>query len=336
MKRWTDGTADDKREARAGLLLRQAINRHPLGDEELAAIRSRLSELPARTAPRTLVWQLAVGLALMLSGGALVGAATHFLRREPAIEAPRPKPEPAPASGRSHARPQARASAPVAAVETPPGVAPPAAPELAPTASIALAPRPRASGRPRSSPSPIGAITPDPPSALAREAHLLADVLHKLRQDEDPAAALALLDAHAADFSSTGALADEAKTARIEALLRLHRNDQALTLLEAMPLAPTGVGREPMVARGELRARAERCAAAVADFDVLLAPAGRPADDAVTERALYGRASCRAQARDVAGSRADLKLYLARFPAGRFATAAREALGSGDLAPSKP
>jgi TolA-binding protein len=134
-----------------------------------------------------------------------------------------------------------------------------------------------------------------------------------------------MLDQHRARFGAKGALEPEARVTRIEALLRLGRHDQALALLDAQALTPTGVGREMLVARAELRAEKGRCGAALNDFNLLLATEAPP--DLVTERALYGRATCRAQQSDWAGARSDLEHYLARFPKGRFADQARTAIG---------
>jgi TolA-binding protein len=80
-----------------------------------------------------------------------------------------------------------------------------------------------------------------------------------------------------------------------------------------------------LVARAELRAERGRCGAALNDFNPLLAAEAPP--DLVTERALYGRATCRAQQGDGAGARRDLEHYLARFPSGRFADQAQAAIG---------
>ena len=83
-------------------------------------------------------------------------------------------------------------------------------------------------------------------------------------------------------------------------------------------------GAELAVLRAELRAEAQRCPEALADFDRCAAAAGcRPE---AQERALYGRASCRGKLGQGAAAREDLERYLARFPHGRFASAAARAL----------
>ncbi len=162
------------------------------------------------------------------------------------------------------------------------------------------------------------------PSQLAEESRLLVLALRQLRRQQDPTAALQTLDEHAARFGQTGTLTAEAATARVEALLRLGRHAEALIRLDSLALEPVGPSRALLAARGELRAENGRCADASADFDRLL---GRRSErDAVVERALHGRASCRARAGDVAGARTDLATYLAQFPDGRFATEARAVL----------
>ena len=160
-------------------------------------------------------------------------------------------------------------------------------------------------------------------SELARESRLVASAIAKLRQEGDAEAALVILDQHRAEFAS-GALRSEATATRIEALLRLGRNPQALALLDAQSLSAKGVGREMLVARAELRADKGRRSAALHDFDLLLSVWGKT--DAVAERAVYGRAVCRAKSGDWDGARHDFERYLGDFPQGRFAEQARAAL----------
>jgi hypothetical protein len=199
--------------------------------------------------------------------------------------------------------------------------APLAAPPTAPggTAS-ATAPALSAAPVPAAAPS-VGAD----PSALARESLLLGAAMRKLRQERDPRGALALLDQHAAQFGATGALLPEANVTRIEAWLQQGDERRALALLETPAPTSSGRGRELLILRGELRARAGRCIDALVDFGALL-DGGGSAADSLAERALYGRASCRARQGDGAGARDDLESYLARFPNGRFAGAARATL----------
>jgi hypothetical protein len=170
-------------------------------------------------------------------------------------------------------------------------------------------------------------------SPIAEEAVLVGTALRKLRQDNDPGAALVLLDKHDARFAA-GALGAEAKQTRIEALLRLGQQGSALSLLDTLAPAASGYGRELLATRGELRSRAGRCVEALADFETLMASGGTSSADAIAERALYGRAGCRVRRGDSRGARADLESYLARFPSGRFAADARAALrpvkGLGD------
>lgn len=161
------------------------------------------------------------------------------------------------------------------------------------------------------------------PSRLARESRWLAGAIAKLRQEGQPEQALAILDQHRSELSS-GALASEVNATRIEALLRLGRNGQALVLLDGQRLSAHGMEREMLVARAELRADKGRTSAAVRDFDLILSSPGRA--DGVTERALYGRATCRAKSGDWEGARGDFAKYLEAFPQGRFAPGARSAL----------
>ena len=156
--------------------------------------------------------------------------------------------------------------------------------------------------------------------------------LTALRRDEDATRALAILDRHDLRFPR-GDLADEAALARVEALVKVKRSDEALALLEARGPARRGDSQRKLsLTRAELRAAAGRCHAALDELDALLR--GAPPADAVTERALWGRAACRASGAAFDSARADLETYLRLFPAGQFARGARAALeGTGGGTP---
>jgi tetratricopeptide (TPR) repeat protein len=161
-------------------------------------------------------------------------------------------------------------------------------------------------------------------SELASESRLLASALAELRQRKDPAAALSLLDSYDARFPR-GALSLEAKAARVDALLALGRVSAAHDTLERIPLEGLPRGNELRVLRGELRAKLNQTALAIGDFNAVIAAA--PPTSSLSERALFGRATCRSQSGDREGARADLEQYLRLFPNGRFASKARQSLG---------
>jgi TolA-binding protein len=311
--RWTAKPPGDSDEALAGALLRTAKTVQPWPTRNLAEVAARLRSRE-RHLPRKWAWQIAIAVGLLLFGGVVSAAVMHFLRG-PFVRPPLPAdPTSMPA------RVSARRKHVVAA--QPPAPAVPPVPELPPVSATSERGPESLPGKAsfESSPAPLAN-----PSALAQESRLLAGAIHKLRQERNPGQALAMLDQHRARFGAKGALEPEAEVTRIEALLRLGRHDQALVLLDAQALTAAGVGREMLVARAELRAEKGRCGAALNDFNLLLATEASP--DLVTERALYGRATCRAQQSDWAGARSDLEHYLARFPKGRFADQARTAIG---------
>jgi len=161
------------------------------------------------------------------------------------------------------------------------------------------------------------------PSRLVQDSRAIAEAIARLRQGGQPAQALAILDQHRAELA-LGPLAPEATSTRMEALLKLGRNGEALSLLDAQHLTAKGPDREMLVARAELRADKARWVAALRDFDQLLSSSGQT--DPVNERALFGRANCRAKTGDQEGSRRDFESYLVHFPHGRFVAQARAAL----------
>jgi hypothetical protein len=333
-ERWMAQAPGSSDEAQAGSLLRAAAAAKPFGAREISEVGARLRG-KERFRPRPLAWQLAIAAALVLFGSALSASVSRVLHitsaRAPEQSVTAPTSLPARHASRGAARAASPTPAPATIPEPAPVAAPvtdrPVVPRVVRSVATREEPRPEtpAMDRPASLIEPEPAPPPVPGvSALAKESRLLARALAELRQDGDADQALALLEEHRKEFGAHAALAPEANATRIEALLRLGRHTQALALLDAMALATTGVGREMLVARAELRADKGRRTAALHDFDLLLLTGGKA--DSVTERALYGRATCRAKLGDGAGARRDLETYLATFPEGRFAHEARAAL----------
>ena len=320
--RWTAQPPGDSDEAQAGALLRAAAV-PPFGAKNLAEVAARLRSR-GRHLPRKWAWQIAVAVGLLLFGGALYAAVLHILRGPSLGALPAAVPISMPASA------PARRTHSVVAPPPSPVLSPESEPSPVARAEETHVPRLAFRGAAQESLATKASLEPPPapppsPSALAQESRLLAGAIHKLRQEHDPGQALAMLDEHRARFAAKGALEPEANVTRIEALLRLGRHDQALGLLDGLALTRAGVGREMLVARAELRAEKGRRAVALNDFNSLLSADAPP--DLITERALYGRATCRAQMGDGTGARADLEDYLARFPTGRFADQARTLIG---------
>lgn len=185
----------------------------------------------------------------------------------------------------------------------------PAPSALAPAAHLALVER---------QPPPVASVAARPKTG----ALWLAETLHSLRTDHAPGAALALLDLHAAELGQS-ALVHEAMLLRVEALLDLKRSKEALDLLDSKALSSVAASRSLLLTRAQLRAAAGRCADSLADFDLLLARARRP-----DEQALYGRAVCRSRTGDKPGAQADFNLYQRQFPNGPHIHDVEQQLGS--------
>lgn len=310
-------------------------------------------------------WVIAV--AVLLTSGAVIGAVTAHRwwpvperaaspgdERMPMIKSrpPRrarsgptttvdpPATEPAPAVETTLApspeenAPTPTATSPTAAPPTaPPSIAPaPPLPHVSPTAgpplrrSVDLALRaPVTATRPAPSPVlPAHAPPPEPvPSTLSGETQVLGQAMARLRRQGDAAGALAALDLYRQRFPR-GTLQREADVARVDALLTLGQDGNALAVLRTLSLQPRGHDQELRVIRGELTA-ATSCPRALVDFDTVLAESAPPA---LMERALYGRAACRAKQGDDAGAARDLREYLRRFPSGQFAADARRSTGN--------
>jgi hypothetical protein len=322
--RWIEHTGDGTAEACAGALFREAVRLEPLGPDRLGAIYERLRGGVRRRRPHA-AWRVATAFWLMLSGSALTAAAHRYLHWPTSARIARSDerelPPPAPPNPRAHS---VRGITPLEPVPAGDRVA------LLDPSHIGSTVH---AGRHW---SPLGLKPLDPPgttprsnssehitSALGEESRLLAEALRKLRHNGDASGALASLDEHDVRFAH-GALAPEAALARIEALIRSRRDSDALSLLDRMAPLPIGTGRYFLIARAELRAAAAQCVTANTDFDTLLQ--GSPASDSITERALWGRASCRSRGTNTNRARRDLYDYLSRFPNGRFAGDAHRAL----------
>lgn len=284
----TDGDSVD---ARIGELFRSVERPDPLVSSELERVHARLTAgYASGPTPIRYAALLATG---MLAGTSFAFAAYGVQRL---VDAPRaaksaeaPAPTPFVQKAESHAR--ATETQPSAVEETPSLEAPKRA---------------------------VAAFPETSSGALGRESELLSRALAKLRRDRDASAALTLLDEHARTFPN-GTLNLEADVARVDALLALGRNAEALGLLERLPIDRLGRGAELRVIRGELLAQGDP-RKALGDFDRALAM-GLP--QALEERALFGRAASRLKIGDEAGGRADLASYLAKYPNGRFAAQAR-------------
>jgi hypothetical protein len=339
--RWVDRQPGDGEAAEFGALLRSAMRPEPLGPGQLAAVAARLTGPPARPWVPRWAWQMAIVFLVLIGGGALVAAKMDLLRRLPGVFAPhkesvapdRPAPvrhrPPAASAPPNAAAPVIESPEPPAGRETKVAIVghasrtargmSPTPPETASTAPTVPPPSAFAEdSTPGEGPAPS-------PSELAQESGLLSAAIHKLRTENDPKGALALLDEHRVRYA-TGALAVEEKLTRVDALLQLGRRADALALLEPLRAPWTGRRRDLLVTRAELRSEIGRCAEALVDFGTLVSEGTHGSRDATFERALYGRASCRARRGERAGARADLERYLATYPNGRFAADARAAL----------
>lgn len=219
----------------------------------------------------------------------------------------------------------------VAAPEEPtaPALMPPPAVEPTPAhpaRPLRSAPRTRPAAvssvaAPQPAPQAASAASGEAESGLLAESRLLGKALHQLHQERDAQAALGSLTAYELRFPH-GMLGEEAQAARIDALLLLERRDEALSLLDHTTFTRLARGGELRVVRGELRAAGGRCGEAIGDFSWTLS---HQPTASMAERALYGRAACRAKLHDTDGAHADYQDYIQRFPGGKFSAAAQAA-----------
>jgi hypothetical protein len=146
--------------------------------------------------------------------------------------------------------------------------------------------------------------TEDPESAL------LATALQRLHREHDASGALSLLEAYPRRFPR-GQLAGEVALVEAEALLKLGRREALVERLD-----PDIVGKYPRapelaLLRAEALSKLGRCAEALPAFSALL---DGPLEPQTRERALFGRALCRATVGRSEGAREDLARLLVEFP----------------------
>ncbi|MGC4119512.1 MAG: sigma-70 family RNA polymerase sigma factor [Myxococcales bacterium] len=320
----------------AGRLWKQARSLNGPSPSALAAIRVRVEQRveDARLGPWARLRWSRRSLVLAVFGGTVVlastGAGIHLARRPAASQPVAPAAMVVPANPVVLAQPAPKESEKT--IEADQGV-------LFPVLEIESAPRPKKVAAVRPSPavealppapkaapaSPAEEAEPEPPpnadTTLGQETALLAKAM-AAQSRKDSASALALLNEYRDRFGERGALQREAARARLEVLVSVGRADEALAVLEALANGSADTV-ELRVLKAELLAKSGRCNEAVAAADEVLEEARLLA----RERALFTRASCRCSLGDRDGCVAELEGYLAEFPAGRFSSKARAALG---------
>jgi len=315
-----DSPAGD--ELAAWELLRSVDTEVALSELSAARILSRVnaeSRRPARGYPRWLVAAAAVALSLlglqvamaaMLAGAPVLPRRfAHLgavLSRPPAVEAP---PPPTVAVAVTTPSPAASLPAPLAAL-------PETASHQAPIRAFHPNGLPKASD---TEPAPLSSVP---------EVEVMTKAARALYADHDPLAALATLEPYLY-LHPGGPLRPEMILEAVQANLDLDRTPEALGLLDGMAAQDfRGIPRasELRLLRGELLARSHRCRDALPVFEQSLL-ASLPMQ---RERALYGRAVCRAELGDLAGSRADLRAYVQQYPGGKFAAEAEHALDQSE------
>lgn len=158
---------------------------------------------------------------------------------------------------------------------------------------------------------------------LQAESKLISHALMQL--PSQPAEALRTLDEYRRKFPR-GILAQEARVARVQALLTAGQRSAAFEELSAMTLSDyqrVPHGMVMLAVRGELALDLGRPEQALDTFTTLLA---QPAPRSVQERALWGRAQAQEKLDGPGAARADLERYLEEFPQGRFSANARAKL----------
>ena len=291
-------------------LLQEARGLRGLTPDQVRRIAFRLEAAVAPVRRRRLV-PVAATLVVLLSAGTALAWATGTLQRLPVVRAlfslhSPASPAPRPSEG---ARPAFRSTDVAAPSEQPTGagldhleptapsgwanMAAPPARRLGVLAHLAPGPRERRDQL-APVPSPIPAAAPRanvpaaPDSPIVREGESFATALRRWRRDRDGQAALAALDLHDRSFPG-GQMALESRLLRVEILLSEHRDQDALAILDGLPLGKANLprGRELLTVRGELRVKASRCEDGRADLAAVLG-----GSDILAERARNALTHC--------------------------------------------
>jgi hypothetical protein len=224
-----------------------------------------------------------------------------------------PMPAVSPATPSAVVNPTLGVRSPEAAA-TSPAVAPLAVPAASAPPPVPAPP----AAQPAAAPPPAAQTAPAQKSASSDRA-LFGQAIRRLRTENNPSAALVALHEHAKAYPRS-ALGGERTALEVEALLALHRDRDALALLDTMALDELPRSGERFVVRGELRAAARRWQEACADFERALARvSGSPAWH---ERALWGRGVARLHLGEREAGLDDMEHYLDGYPKGRFAAEA--------------
>jgi hypothetical protein len=148
------------------------------------------------------------------------------------------------------------------------------------------------------------------------EAALLGRALRQLRREHNPQGALSVLKAYQQEFP-VGVLRPEAVLVEAESLVALGRHQELVDLLTPEAVSELPRSTELSLLRAEALSHLERCHEAIPVFSSLLSttPEDESASDSsLRERALFGRALCRARIGQVGAARRDLELEVAQFP----------------------